>query len=213
MNCPAPPITQALAPFCALCFCPRKFRKNSNNCVRWHNRRLTKFGSENSRTDLVIFALGIACRLSAGTAVAIHTNPPMMAAAGDLDAADETFREYERMVDPNYLEQIRTAAKQFDPKHLPKIASSVSESKLLLDSASLQLADSDRELYRATVLEGYFCPRMERPNKFWHPGRGRTLLPTGLSLFQGPTMRCAACAGYIRCSSETGKHSLRLLAI
>src|SRR5450755_2156763 len=37
----------------------------------------------------------------------------MMAEAGALDAAHETFREYERVVDPKYLDQIRIEAKQF----------------------------------------------------------------------------------------------------
>ena len=37
----------------------------------------------------------------------------MMTEAGALDAADETFREYERIVDPKYLERIRAEAKKF----------------------------------------------------------------------------------------------------
>ena len=37
----------------------------------------------------------------------------MLAEAGDLDPADETSREYGRVVDPKYLDQIRTEAKQF----------------------------------------------------------------------------------------------------
>jgi hypothetical protein len=37
-----------------------------------------------------------------------------------VDPADETFREYERVVDPNYLEQIRTEAKQFSTKLLSR---------------------------------------------------------------------------------------------
>jgi hypothetical protein len=40
----------------------------------------------------------------------------MLAEAGDLDPADETSREYERVVDPKYLDQIRTEAKQFSNK-------------------------------------------------------------------------------------------------
>jgi hypothetical protein len=35
----------------------------------------------------------------------------MMSEAGALDPMDETFREYERIVDPKYLQQIRTEAK------------------------------------------------------------------------------------------------------
>ena len=41
-----------------------------------------------------------------------------MAEAGALDPADETFREYERVVDPKYLEEIRVQAKQFSTKRL-----------------------------------------------------------------------------------------------
>jgi hypothetical protein len=42
----------------------------------------------------------------------------MMAEAGALDAADETFREYERAVDLKYLDQLRSEAKQFSTKLL-----------------------------------------------------------------------------------------------
>jgi hypothetical protein len=35
----------------------------------------------------------------------------MMSEAGALDAVDETFREYERVVDPKYLEQIRVVSR------------------------------------------------------------------------------------------------------
>jgi hypothetical protein len=44
----------------------------------------------------------------------------MLAEAGDLDPADETSREYERLVDPKYLDQIRTEAKQFSNKLLSR---------------------------------------------------------------------------------------------
>ena len=44
----------------------------------------------------------------------------MLADAGTLDPADETFREYERVVDPKYLDQIRTEAKQFSNKLLSR---------------------------------------------------------------------------------------------
>ena len=44
----------------------------------------------------------------------------MMAEAGALDPIDETFREYERVVDPKYLEEIRVAAKQFSTKRLSR---------------------------------------------------------------------------------------------
>jgi hypothetical protein len=44
----------------------------------------------------------------------------MLAAAGALDPADETFREYERVVDAKYLDQIRTQAKQFSTKRLSR---------------------------------------------------------------------------------------------
>jgi len=44
----------------------------------------------------------------------------MLAEAGALDPADETFREYERVVDPKYLEQIRAEAKEFSTKLLSR---------------------------------------------------------------------------------------------
>lgn len=43
-----------------------------------------------------------------------------MPALRALDPADETFREYERLVDPKYLDQIRTEAKQFSTKLLSR---------------------------------------------------------------------------------------------
>jgi hypothetical protein len=47
----------------------------------------------------------------------------MMLEAGVLDPADETCREYERVVDPKYLDQIRTEAKQFSTKLLSRQSS------------------------------------------------------------------------------------------
>ena len=44
----------------------------------------------------------------------------MLAEAGDLDPGDETSREYERVVDPKYLDQIRTEAKHFFTKSLSR---------------------------------------------------------------------------------------------
>src|SRR5215471_5795807 len=44
----------------------------------------------------------------------------MLADAGALDSADETSREYERVVDAKYLDQIRTQAKQFSNKLLSR---------------------------------------------------------------------------------------------
>jgi len=44
----------------------------------------------------------------------------MMAEAGLLDLMDKTFREYERIVDPKYLDEIRAAAKQFSTKALSR---------------------------------------------------------------------------------------------
>jgi hypothetical protein len=44
----------------------------------------------------------------------------MLAEAGALDPAEETFRKYERVVDPKYLDQIRTEAKQFSTKLLSR---------------------------------------------------------------------------------------------
>jgi hypothetical protein len=44
----------------------------------------------------------------------------MMPEAGLLDPADETCREYERVVDPKYLDQVRTQAKAFSNKRLSR---------------------------------------------------------------------------------------------
>ena len=44
----------------------------------------------------------------------------MMPDAGSLDAADVTCREYERVVDAKYLDQIRIEAKQFSNKRLSR---------------------------------------------------------------------------------------------
>jgi len=47
-------------------------------------------------------------------------DPSMLADAGALDPADETCREYERVVDAKYLEEIRAEAKQFSTKLLSR---------------------------------------------------------------------------------------------
>jgi hypothetical protein len=44
----------------------------------------------------------------------------MLAEAGALDPADLTFREYERVVDRKYLEEVRSEAKQFSTKLLSR---------------------------------------------------------------------------------------------
>jgi hypothetical protein len=44
----------------------------------------------------------------------------MMTEAGALDPVERTFREYERVVDPKYLEEIRAEAKQFSTKLLSR---------------------------------------------------------------------------------------------
>jgi len=44
----------------------------------------------------------------------------MLADAGVLDATHETFREYERVVDPKYLEEIRAQSKLFSTKLLSR---------------------------------------------------------------------------------------------
>ena len=43
-----------------------------------------------------------------------------MAEAGVLDPTDETCREYERVVDLKYLEEIRAQAKEFPTKRLSR---------------------------------------------------------------------------------------------
>jgi hypothetical protein len=47
-------------------------------------------------------------------------DPSMLADAGALDPADETCREYLRVVDPKYLDQIRTQANDFSTKGLSR---------------------------------------------------------------------------------------------
>jgi hypothetical protein len=47
-------------------------------------------------------------------------DPSMMAEAGALDPTHETSREYERVVDAKYLEEIRAQAKQFPTKLLSR---------------------------------------------------------------------------------------------
>jgi hypothetical protein len=44
----------------------------------------------------------------------------MLAEAGALDPADLTSREYERVVDAEYLEEIRTQAEDFSTKRLAR---------------------------------------------------------------------------------------------
>jgi len=59
----------------------------------------------------------------ASTRWASGTDLSMMSEAGVLDPADETFREYERVVDPKYLDGIRVGAKQFSTKLLSRTSS------------------------------------------------------------------------------------------
>ncbi|HWY59400.1 MAG TPA: hypothetical protein VNZ03_33355 [Terriglobales bacterium] len=49
-------------------------------------------------------------------------DPSMLADAGALDPAEETCREYERVVDAKYLDQIRTEAKGFSTKRLARLS-------------------------------------------------------------------------------------------
>jgi hypothetical protein len=56
----------------------------------------------------------------ASTRWAAGPDPSMLADAGALDPADETCREYERIVDTKYLGEIRAAAKQFSTKLLSR---------------------------------------------------------------------------------------------
>jgi hypothetical protein len=46
--------------------------------------------------------------------------PPGLADVGALDATHETFREYERVVDAKYLDEIRAEAEQFSTKLLSR---------------------------------------------------------------------------------------------
>ena len=56
----------------------------------------------------------------ASTRWAGGVEPSMMPEAVALDPADETCREYERVVDPKYLEEIRARAKEFSTKRLAR---------------------------------------------------------------------------------------------
>jgi hypothetical protein len=56
----------------------------------------------------------------ASTRWASGLDPSMMADAGALDPVHETCREYERVVDEKYLDQIRTEARQFSNKLLSR---------------------------------------------------------------------------------------------
>ena len=47
-------------------------------------------------------------------------DPSMLADAGALDPADETCREYERVVDLTYLDEIRKQAREFSNKRLSR---------------------------------------------------------------------------------------------
>ena len=47
----------------------------------------------------------------------------MLPDAGAVDAADETCREYKRVIDGKYLDQIRAQAKQFSTKLLSRQSS------------------------------------------------------------------------------------------
>ena len=47
-------------------------------------------------------------------------DPSMLMDAGAVDSADETCREYERVVDAKYLDQIRAQAKQFSTRSLSR---------------------------------------------------------------------------------------------
>ena len=47
----------------------------------------------------------------------------MMTKAGVLDPINEIFRDYERVVDPKYLDEIQAGARQFSTKLLSRKAS------------------------------------------------------------------------------------------
>jgi len=56
----------------------------------------------------------------ASTRWAIGPDTSMLADAGALDPADETCRQYERVVDEKYLDQFRAEAKQFSTRRLSR---------------------------------------------------------------------------------------------
>ncbi|HYM79097.1 MAG TPA: recombinase family protein [Candidatus Dormibacteraeota bacterium] len=72
--------------------------------------------------------------------------------------------------------------------------------------------------FRQGAVPGYGFRRLllspdGTPKQILAPGERKNLTTDRLSLFQGLRMKCTACARYIRCSSEAGKHSQRSLAI
>lgn len=74
----------------------------------------------------------------------------MMAEAGVLDQIDETFREYERVVDPKYLDEIRAAAKQFSTKLLSRQCSLAEDTiRKFKDGRNTIRPGSPRKLTRA----------------------------------------------------------------
>src|SRR5262249_5073619 len=80
-------------------------------------------------------------------------DPSMLTDAGALDPADETCREYEGIVDENYLDQIRKEAKQFSKKRL-SCQSGVARSPIM--NFKKGGTRSSRALCEAD--KGYSCP-------------------------------------------------------
>jgi hypothetical protein len=75
----------------------------------------------------------------------------MMAEAGVLDPTHETFREYERVVDAKYLEEIRAEAKQFSTKLLSR-KSGVAECAIRNFKPP---AEEPRHTYGTTIAHGF----------------------------------------------------------
>ena len=66
--------------------------------------------------------LGLEVTRSTGVGKVTALAAPASGATSKIIPIDETFREYERVVDPKYLDEIRALAKQFSTKSLSRQA-------------------------------------------------------------------------------------------
>ena len=87
----------------------------------------------------------------------------MMAEAGVLDQIDETFREYERVVDPKYLDEIRAAAKQFSTKLLSRQA----QGQSMIYKTKTSRIENGAHQPAVRVLARTFSTRSRSGNPMW----------------------------------------------
>jgi hypothetical protein len=83
----------------------------------------------------------------------------MMTDAGTLDPAHETFREYERVVDEKYLDEIRAQAKQFSTKLLSR--------KSAVAECSIRNFKNGKNVIRARSLRKLLRAIHNLQNKTW----------------------------------------------